>query len=308
MWAIEPRYEFERVEPVLDADPMEGGHSLHRAGRGGVLPGQNRKRLGCAGHCRRPPGAGRGVSHQPLLLRHGPPIRPGRAVQRGTGREYDAQLAALGSTFRMEVGHGGRARWYLWDQEAGQVLRIQVNEGSFGSCRWRSWKIPCRRCCPFGGACGTNRPKPALGRSMIPSSQRKTACTRWLLPRAGCSLILCTRTPAWRGGAHRGAEGGKWGYVNGEGREVIPCEYEGFWGPRWQWSEAAGGPVCEEANLAPCTGGCVVVRKNGETGVLRADGSVLLGVWAGGGCGPAQGGLFVGKTEGRWGALRLPEK
>ena len=103
--------------------------------------------------------------------------------------------------------------------------------------------------------------------------------------------------------------GGKWGYVNGEGREVIPCEYEGFWGPRWQWSEAAGGLVCEEANYpAPCTGGCVVVKKDGETGVLRADGSVLLAFGQVEDAAPAQGGLLWVKTEGRWGALRLPEK
>ena len=100
---------------------------------------------------------------------------------------------------------------------------------------------------------------------------------------------------------------GRWGYVDASGSEIVPCEYEPFWGVRWEWNEAAGKnePVTG-VYPAPFTGGCVVVKKGGETGVLKAGGSWLLKPGEVEDAAPAFDGLLWVKTGGRWGALALP--
>ena len=310
VWAIEPRYEFERVEPVLDADPME-------AGTAGTAPGE-------AGYYLAKTGSGWAVldtadgglalegafPHQPYRCGMGHLYGPDAQYSGEQEKEYNAQLAALGSTFRMEVGHGGRSREYFWAPGKEAVYEACMVEGSFLWTALAELSPPVQTLLPVRrGALRADFPwhDPPTWEDMeleenglyAVASPAGGLLTDFVYENAGMAgpeLIAVQR-------------GGKWGYVNGEGREVIPCEYEGFWGPRWQWSEAAGGLVCEEANYpAPCTGGCVVVKKNGETGVLRADGSVLLAFGQVEDAAPAQGGLLWVKTEGRWGALRLPEK
>ena len=100
---------------------------------------------------------------------------------------------------------------------------------------------------------------------------------------------------------------GKWGYVDTAGREIIPCEYDAFWGVRWEWNEASGKsePVTG-IYPAPFTEGCVVVKRDGQTGVLKADGSWLLKPGQVEDAAPAFGGLLWVKTEGKWGAVELP--
>lgn len=310
VWAIEPRYEFERVEPVLDADPMKEGTACTAPGEAGYYLAKTESgwavldtadgRLALEG----------AFPHQPYRCGMGHLYGPDAQYSGEQAGEYDAQLAALGSTFRMEVGHGGRARRYLWDQEAGQVLRIQVNEGSFWELPLAELEDPFAALLPVRRGVRYEPAETGFGAEHDPIEPEENGLYAVASPAGGLLTDFVYENAGMAGPELIAVQkGGKWGYVNGEGREVIPCEYEGFWGPRWQWSEAAGGPVCEEANYpAPCTGGCVVVKKNGETGVLRADGSVLLAFGQVEDAAPAQGGLLWVKTEGRWGALRLPEK
>ena len=50
----------------------------------------------------------------------------------------------------------------------------------------------------------------------------------------------------------------------------------------------------------------MVVKQNGQTGVLNADGSWLLKMGEVEDAAPAFGGLLWVKTEGKWGAVKLP--
>ena len=100
---------------------------------------------------------------------------------------------------------------------------------------------------------------------------------------------------------------GKWGYVDTAGREIIPCKYDAFWGVRWDWnSETEKNEPTTGIYPAPFTEGCVVVKQNGVTGVLKADGSWLLKPGQVEDAAPAFGGLLWVKTEGKWGAVELP--
>ena len=131
VWAIEPRYEFERVEPVLDADPMEegtactapgeAGYYLAKTGSGWAVLDTADGRLALEG----------AFPHQPYRCGMGHLCGPDAQYSGEQEKEYNAQLAALGSTFRMEVGHGGRSREYFWAPGKEAVYEACMVEGSF---------------------------------------------------------------------------------------------------------------------------------------------------------------------------------
>ena len=101
---------------------------------------------------------------------------------------------------------------------------------------------------------------------------------------------------------------GKWGYVDTAGKEIVPCEYEPFWGVSWGWNEETGEQQVDARGVypAPFTQDCVVVKQDGQTGVLKADGSWLLKMGEAEDAAPAFEGLLWVKTGGKWGAVKLP--
>lgn len=305
-WAIEPQYEFEKVEPVLDsaamlegtvcAAPGEAGYYLAQTARGwGVLDTATGRLAAEGAFPQQPYRCGMGHLHGQDT---------GNAYERE--QKYNAQLAALGSTFEIGGGHCETICSYRLEPESGEVFFVQSNGVGGGA-----------DICPVAKA--QNGFDGLLAVTQGEWHDDEMNGGSFLGKKPGSLYAVASKTGELLTGFVYDAAGmagpeliavqkdGRWGYVNGEGKEVVPCGYEGFWGAAGAWDGAAETYVYGPANYpAPCTEGCVVVKKDGETGVLRADGSVLLAFGEVEDAAPAQGGLLWVKTGGRWGALRLP--
>lgn len=308
-WAIEPTYGFEAVEPVADfaslaegglcSGPGEAGYYLVKtAGGWGVLDTATGQTAAEGVFYAPPSRCHLGELYDPSLYEEG---------RRLTNEEYqqaDQELEALGTSFRMESGHGGVTERYLQNPEDGQVYQTRGGDT-------QPLSVPVRQ--------GENV---YPGLLPVQRGQWEENEIMWdgrqLYPQPGSLYAVATpQGELLTGFVYEAAcmgtgemiavrQNGKWGYVNGEGRLVIPCEYEAFWGARWQWSEAEGRSVCRTGVYpAPATGGCVVLRQNGRTGVAKTDGSWLLEPGEVEDAAPAANGLLWVKTNGKWGALTL---
>lgn len=304
-WAIEPTYEFEAVEPVADMalmtpytvtrQPGETGYYLVRTGEGwGVLNVLTGETAAVGAFVRQPMACGMGHLYDP----------DSASLQWEDKEAYDrfnAELEAIGTSFRLEVGHGGGSVFFLAD-EAGQVSATSNSEVGTGHPALSSLKnlpglLPVRQ----GRAVPTDDGWDEIvierdGLYAVAASDG-TLLTDFVY-EAACmaadeAIAVCKE--------------GKWGYVDAAGSEIIPCEYDAFWGVRWEWNAATGKeePVTG-VYPAPFTEGCAVVKQGGKTGVLKADGSWLLEMGEVEDAAPAYGGLLWVKTGGKWGALRLP--
>lgn len=304
-WAIEPAYEFEAVEPVADTGLMtpwtvstragEAGYYLAKtAGGWAVLNALTGDTAAAGAFLNRPTGCGDGHLYDP----------ESPSWQWEDPAKYDqfnAELEAIGTSYRLEVGHGGSSVIFLAD-EAGTITATASSD------------------------MGTDHPELSSLKDLpglVPVRQGRAVPTD-----DGWDEIIFERDGLWAVASSDGrlltdfvyeyacmatdeavavCKEGKWGYVDAEGKEIVPCEYEAFWGKKQQKNEAAGEfEWVEGVWPAPFTEGCVVVKQNGQTGVLNADGSWLLKMGEVEDAAPAFGGLLWVKTEGKWGALKLP--
>ena len=88
---------------------------------------------------------------------------------------------------------------------------------------------------------------------------------------------------------------GLWGYIDENGKEVTPFIYSGLW--------KIGD---EEPSVAfPCTDGTIVVQKNGKSGLLYRDGSVLIGFGEFEDLAPSYNNELWAKQDGKWGLIDL---
>lgn len=88
---------------------------------------------------------------------------------------------------------------------------------------------------------------------------------------------------------------GLWGYIDENGKEVTPFIYSGLW--------KIGD---EEPSVAfPCTDDTMVVQKNGKSGLLYRDGSVLIGFGEFEDLAPSYNNELWAKQNGKWGLIDL---
>ena len=310
-WAIEPTYEFEAVEPVADtatvaagmvsARPGEAGYYLAKTAAGwGVLNAADGTLAADGAFVTQPARCGMGHLYDPGLA------EADKWYNWEQTQALDAQLEAIGTSFRMEVGHGGGSNRFLADG-AGTVSAVSFGEASMNirplsEIEGLPGLIPVQQ-----GALRADWTGEDLagwsdfvlehdGRFAVGSSDG-TLLTDFVY-EAACmgtdeAIAVCKE--------------GRWGYVDASGSEIVPCQYDAFWGVVWEWNAAAGKqePVTG-VYPAPFTEGCAVVKQEGVTGVVKADGSWLLKPGAVEDAAPAYGGLLWVKTGGRWGALELP--
>ena len=88
---------------------------------------------------------------------------------------------------------------------------------------------------------------------------------------------------------------GKWGYIDSDGRTVVPFEYDSIWG-----YSALGG----EDTPYECSEGHITVCKNKKYGILNDDGSVLIKPMFDFATPVIKGKAFV-KYEGLYGVIRV---
>lgn len=88
---------------------------------------------------------------------------------------------------------------------------------------------------------------------------------------------------------------GKWGYINSDGRTVVPFEYDAVWG-----YNALGG----EDTAYECSEGHITVCKNKKFGILKDDGSVLVEPMFEDATPVVNGKSFV-KHGGKYGVIRV---
>ncbi len=86
---------------------------------------------------------------------------------------------------------------------------------------------------------------------------------------------------------------GKWGYIDSDGRTVVPFEYDAVWG-----YSALGGMDTPYESFE----GHITVCKNKKFGILKDDGSVLIAPTFDDATPVVDGKAFV-KTEGKWGVI-----
>ena len=309
-WAIQPAWEFEAVEPVADTATLDAGVVSDRPGEAGYYLAKTAAGWGVLNTADGTLAAEGAFATQPTRCSKGHLYDPGLS---DAGREYspeeiqalDAALEAIGTSYRMEVGHGGGA-CFLLANEAGAVSAVHFSEVGM-SLRPLDQEeglpglVPLQQGAlrdDWAGAEPVSRSDFVLeheGRFAVASSDGRLL-TDFVYENAcmGTSeaIAVCRE--------------GRWGYVDASGSEIIPCEYDPFWGVAWQWDQETGmsEPVAG-VYPAPFTEGCVVVKQGGRTGVLRADGSWLLEMGAAEDAAPAWGGLLWVKAGGRWGALKL---
>ena len=308
-WAIQPAYEFEAVEPVADTALMspytvtrqegETGYYLVKAGAGWGVLDTRTGRVAAAGAFSQPPTVC-GLGHL-----YTPDSANLQWEDRDAYDRFNAELEALGTSYRLETGHGGGTTWFLAD-EAGKVTALGVSENGFNPRPVTELEdlpalLPVRRGGVVDNGDGGRMEIGGDGLYAVASSDG-TLLTDFVYDDA------CMATDE----AIAVCKEGKWGYVDTAGREIVPCRYDPFLGVEWEWDDAAGeygGYVVAAAGIwpAPFTGGCAVVKQNGVTGVLKADGSWLLEPGQVEDAAPAFGGLLWAKTGGKWGAVKLPE-
>ena len=305
-WAIEPAYEFEAVEPVADPDsttpptvarkPGEAGYYLVRTGEGWGVLDVRTGNTAAEGAFEEPPSRC-GLGHL---------FDPGSAsLQWEDKAAYDRfndELEALGTSYRLEVGHGGGTDYFLAD-ETGAVTAVGVSENGFNvrpvaEVEGLPGLIPVRRGAVVPTDDGWEKIVWDEGERFAAATSHGELLTDFVYENA------CMGTDE----AIAVCKEGKWGYVDTAGKEIVPCEYEPFWGVSWGWNEETGEQQVDARGVypAPFTQGCVVVKQNGQTGVLKADGSWLLKMGEAEDAAPAFGGLLWVKTEGKWGAVKLP--
>ena len=304
-WAIQPAYEFEAVEPVADTalmspytvtrQPGETGYYLVKTGEGwGVLEVSSGETAAVGAFSQPPTICGLGHLYSPADA----------SLQWEDKAAYDrfnAELEALGTSYRLETGHGGGTTYFLAD-EAGAVTALSVSENGFNPRPLAELEdlpalLPVRR----GGVVDDGdggRMEIKNGGLYAVATSDGALLTDFVYENA------CMATDE----AIAVCEEGKWGYLDASGREIIPCEYDPFWGVAWEWSEETGEQQVAATGVwpAPFTEGCVVVKKDGATGVLKADGSWLLKPGEAEHAAPAFGGLLWVRTGGKWGAVELP--
>ncbi|MBO5420747.1 MAG: WG repeat-containing protein [Clostridia bacterium] len=89
----------------------------------------------------------------------------------------------------------------------------------------------------------------------------------------------------------------KWGYLDSNGRTVIPFEYDAVWG-----YSALGGKDTPYESF----GGCVTVTKDKKFGVISSDGEILVPMMFDSATPVVEGKAFV-KTQGKWGVIKVFE-
>lgn len=89
----------------------------------------------------------------------------------------------------------------------------------------------------------------------------------------------------------------KWGYLDSNGRTIIPFEYDAVWG-----YSAMGGKDTPYESFEDC----VTVTKNKKFGVLSSTGDVLVPLMFDNATPVVDGKAFV-KTQGKWGVLKVYE-
>lgn len=89
----------------------------------------------------------------------------------------------------------------------------------------------------------------------------------------------------------------KWGYLDSNGRTIIPFEYDAVWG-----YSAMGGKDTPYESFEDC----VTVTKNKKFGVLSSTGDVLVPLMFDNATPVVNGKAFV-KTQGKWGVIKVYE-
>ncbi len=90
---------------------------------------------------------------------------------------------------------------------------------------------------------------------------------------------------------------GKWGYLDSNGRTIIPFEYDAVWG-----YNALGGKDTPYESFEDC----ITVTKNKKFGILTSTGDVLVPLMFDDATPVVNGKAFV-KTQGKWGVLKVYE-
>lgn len=90
---------------------------------------------------------------------------------------------------------------------------------------------------------------------------------------------------------------GKWGYLDSNGRTIIPFEYDAVWG-----YNALGGRDTPYESFEDC----ITVTKNKKFGILSSTGDVLVPLMFDSATPVVNGKAYV-KTQGKWGVLKVYE-
>lgn len=305
-WAIAPQFDYGAVEPVLDPSPMNEGTLCQRQGEAGFYLAKT--------------GQGWGVLNTAdgQLLAEGAFVR--QPLRCGMGHLYDyyasytreqenfwnQELAAAGSHFTMEIGHGGMSRSYMVDPKTQQVMLMEMGEGSYRMYLLAKVKAPFEGLLPVR--------KGALREDFEwadPPSEQDIVLeenARYAVASSQGELLtdfIYDEATMSSGGLIAVQKQGKWGYVNEQGKEVIPCEYEALWGYMRSWDAENNEQITQPAWPAPATEGTVVVVKNGQYALLDTAGKVLVSFGELEAMAPAANGLLWAKQNGLWGALQL---
>lgn len=240
-WAIEPQYEFEKVEPVLDSASMLEGTVCTEEGQAGFYLAETDEGWSVLNTAtgelaledffiRRPVRCWMGHLYDEALY------DAGRRYTNEQEMNYNRELAQIGSRFTLEIGHGGIMCQYLLEPDEGTVCLVSISDGisSFtpvaqtdkafrgllpvSKGEWREEEI--------WEEIELERQPGSLYAVASPQGELLTDFVYDAAGMAGPELIAVQK-------------GGRWGYVNDKGEEIIPCEYEGFWGAAGVWDGAA---------------------------------------------------------------------
>ena len=235
-WAIEPAGEFEAVEPVADTATVAAGMVSRRPGEAGYYLAQSPAGWGVLNAASGDVAASAAFVTQPVRCGAGHLYDQGlyegeRWYDWEILEDLDAQLESIGTSYRMEVGHGGGSNRFLAD-EAGAVSAVSFGEASMtirplAEIEGLPGLIPVQQGTLRADWTGED---PATwedfalehdGRFAVAASDG-TLLTDFVY-EAACmgtdeAIAVCKE--------------GKWGYVDTAGREIIPCEYDAFWGVR----------------------------------------------------------------------------
>lgn len=301
-WAVEPRLEADKIEPL----GITGGGML-----AGSLPEDPALQALCAAQQGDQWGLVNGRTGEWVVepqFADRPTLCPaGHLLVRRSGSDQtvsdpvlDRQLAAYAPDLKTEPGHGGCGVEYLWDEEAGQVRRHSWNESGSASplleepaedellpVRQSIWQY-----------------------SQLDGTQVMTADSHSLYAVATADGELLTdfrfeQARPGSGGLIAVQKNGKWGYLDGQGNQVMPCKYDGVWGQSSERdAQGHASAVWQRVWPAPCLDGTVVVRKGGEYALLDDQGKKQIRFGAYEALAPAPDGMVWAKENGHWGLLR----
>ncbi len=97
---------------------------------------------------------------------------------------------------------------------------------------------------------------------------------------------------------------GKWGYVDVDGKKVVPYQYEPV--NIVPTSGLADVNAYNSDYCRPVTGGLIAVKKNGNMGIINVDNDVIV-PFEFGMIMPGLNGVFIAKQEGTWGVILVGE-